>query len=219
MLRQARTPTQSLLPRKAARRASSRNNAMNRRHEQRRRRDERWRALVSTDWRAGPGSGEDVRLIVDGSPEVGLPIRLHTSPHHVKCHQIVDLTARLHRVQRVDQSGPVVRVLWEGRWLGAIMLVVSRLSVTRSGHLGAVRAPCLADLGHEVVGIDVPPGKAGPLSNGLPPFQGQCFRGVLVDAVVDVWASGHRRRYLGNCNAHHGPVGELFSTPHENHHV
>ena len=45
-----------------------------------------------------------------------------------------------------------------------------RLSVIGCGYLGAVHAASMAELGHEVVGVDVDPGKVQALSAGEAPF-------------------------------------------------
>src|ERR1700722_14258000 len=41
-----------------------------------------------------------------------------------------------------------------------------RLSVIGCGHLGAVHAACMADIGHEVLGVDIVEGKTEMLSSG-----------------------------------------------------
>ncbi|MBY8859106.1 UDP-glucose/GDP-mannose dehydrogenase family protein [Nocardia sp. CA2R105] len=45
-----------------------------------------------------------------------------------------------------------------------------RLTVFGTGYLGATHAACMAELGHEVVGVDVDPGKVAKLSDGVTPF-------------------------------------------------
>src|SRR5579875_1728165 len=45
-----------------------------------------------------------------------------------------------------------------------------RISVTGCGYLGAVHAASMAELGHEVIGIDVDPGKIQALAAGKAPF-------------------------------------------------
>lgn len=45
-----------------------------------------------------------------------------------------------------------------------------RISVIGCGYLGAVHAACMADLGHQVVGIDVDAAKISALSDGHAPF-------------------------------------------------
>ena len=41
-----------------------------------------------------------------------------------------------------------------------------RLSVIGCGHLGAVHAACMADIGHEVLGVDIDEGKTEMLNSG-----------------------------------------------------
>ena len=45
-----------------------------------------------------------------------------------------------------------------------------RLSVVGTGYLGATHAACMAELGHEVTGIDTDPAKVAALSAGTVPF-------------------------------------------------
>ncbi|MFF0727434.1 UDP-glucose dehydrogenase family protein [Streptomyces sp. NPDC004134] len=45
-----------------------------------------------------------------------------------------------------------------------------RLTVIGTGYLGAVHAACMADIGHEVLGVDVDAGKVRALAEGRPPF-------------------------------------------------
>ncbi|TAK68690.1 MAG: UDP-glucose 6-dehydrogenase, partial [Actinomycetota bacterium] len=45
-----------------------------------------------------------------------------------------------------------------------------RISVIGTGYLGAVHAACLADLGFEVVGVDVDAVKVAALGEGKAPF-------------------------------------------------
>ncbi|GAA4673821.1 UDP-glucose/GDP-mannose dehydrogenase family protein [Pseudonocardia yuanmonensis] len=45
-----------------------------------------------------------------------------------------------------------------------------RITVIGTGYLGAVHAACMADAGHEVLGVDVDPRKLAALSEGRPPF-------------------------------------------------
>jgi UDPglucose 6-dehydrogenase len=45
-----------------------------------------------------------------------------------------------------------------------------RITVIGTGYLGAVHAACMAESGHEVLGVDVDPGKLEALSQGRPPF-------------------------------------------------
>lgn len=45
-----------------------------------------------------------------------------------------------------------------------------KISVIGCGYLGAVHAACMAELGHDVIGIDVDPGKVATLAAGSAPF-------------------------------------------------
>ncbi|MEO3766392.1 UDP-glucose/GDP-mannose dehydrogenase family protein [Streptomyces sp. B5E4] len=45
-----------------------------------------------------------------------------------------------------------------------------RLTVIGTGYLGAVHAACMADIGHEVLGVDVDARKIRALAEGTPPF-------------------------------------------------
>jgi UDPglucose 6-dehydrogenase len=45
-----------------------------------------------------------------------------------------------------------------------------RLTVIGTGYLGAVHAACMAEIGHEVLGVDVDPDRIGALAAGRPPF-------------------------------------------------
>jgi UDPglucose 6-dehydrogenase len=48
--------------------------------------------------------------------------------------------------------------------------VAHRLSVLGTGYLGATHAVCMAEMGYEVLGMDVDPAKIAKLSNGEVPF-------------------------------------------------
>src|SRR4051812_27157139 len=61
-----------------------------------------------------------------------------------------------------------------------------RISVIGCGYLGAVHAASMAELGHEVVGIDVDPGKIQALAAGEAPF----FEPGLSDILRSASASG-----------------------------
>lgn len=45
-----------------------------------------------------------------------------------------------------------------------------RCTVFGTGYLGATHAACMAELGHEVLGVDIDPGKVAKLSSGEVPF-------------------------------------------------
>ncbi|MFD1507274.1 UDP-glucose/GDP-mannose dehydrogenase family protein [Georgenia yuyongxinii] len=55
-----------------------------------------------------------------------------------------------------------------------------QISVIGCGYLGAVHAACMAELGHDVVGIDVDAAKVASLSAGRAPFHEPGFEEVLV---------------------------------------
>ncbi|HEU5222499.1 MAG TPA: UDP-glucose/GDP-mannose dehydrogenase family protein [Candidatus Lumbricidophila sp.] len=64
-----------------------------------------------------------------------------------------------------------------------------RVSVIGCGYLGAVHAAAMAELGHDVVGIDVDPAKIAQLSAGHPPF----FEPGLPELLTSAVASGRLR--------------------------
>jgi UDPglucose 6-dehydrogenase len=64
-----------------------------------------------------------------------------------------------------------------------------KLSVVGCGYLGAVHAAAMAELGHEVVGVDVDGAKIASLSRGEPPFHEPGLTEVLASAL----ASGRLR--------------------------
>jgi UDPglucose 6-dehydrogenase len=83
-----------------------------------------------------------------------------------------------------------------------------RISVIGCGYLGAVHAASMADLGHEVVGIDVDEGKIGELSAGRAPF----FEPGLSDVLTAATASGRLRfttdfSAVGQADLHFVAVG------------
>ena len=57
-----------------------------------------------------------------------------------------------------------------------------RISVIGCGYLGAVHAACMADLGHDVVGVDVDEAKVADLAAGRAPFHEPGFPEVLTRA-------------------------------------
>lgn len=61
-----------------------------------------------------------------------------------------------------------------------------RISVIGCGYLGAVHAACMADLGHQVVGIDVDQTKVDALNAGHAPF----FEPEMPQMLADALASG-----------------------------
>jgi UDPglucose 6-dehydrogenase len=64
-----------------------------------------------------------------------------------------------------------------------------RISVIGCGYLGAVHASAMAELGHDVVGIDVDADKIAHLSDGRPPF----FEPGLSDVLTSAMGSGRLR--------------------------
>ena len=64
-----------------------------------------------------------------------------------------------------------------------------KISVIGCGYLGAVHAACMAELGHEVVGIDVDEAKIASLSAGRAPF----FEPGLSEVLEGALASGRLR--------------------------
>ncbi|WP_120338181.1 UDP-glucose dehydrogenase family protein [Cryobacterium soli] len=64
-----------------------------------------------------------------------------------------------------------------------------KISVIGCGYLGAVHASAMAELGHEVVGIDVDPVKIDALSSGRTPF----FEPGLPEVLTSAMASGRLR--------------------------
>ncbi|MFF3601941.1 nucleotide sugar dehydrogenase, partial [Kitasatospora indigofera] len=64
-----------------------------------------------------------------------------------------------------------------------------KLSVIGCGYLGAVHASAMAELGHDVIGIDVDAGKIGQLAAGKPPF----FEPGLPEILSSAGASGRLR--------------------------
>lgn len=64
-----------------------------------------------------------------------------------------------------------------------------RISVIGCGYLGAVHASAMAELGHQVIGIDVDEGKIAALAAGRPPF----FEPGLAEILSSASASGRLR--------------------------
>jgi UDPglucose 6-dehydrogenase len=58
-----------------------------------------------------------------------------------------------------------------------------RISVIGTGYLGAVHAACMAELGHEVIGIDADPEKIAALAEGRAPFYEPGLQELLSAAV------------------------------------
>ncbi len=64
-----------------------------------------------------------------------------------------------------------------------------RISVIGCGYLGAVHASAMAELGHDVIGIDVDEGKIAALAAGRPPF----FEPGLPEILTSATATGRLR--------------------------
>src|ERR1700745_2297515 len=58
-----------------------------------------------------------------------------------------------------------------------------RISVIGTGYLGAVHAACMAELGHEVLGIDNDSRKIAALAEGSAPFYEPGLASLLVSNV------------------------------------
>jgi GDP-mannose 6-dehydrogenase len=58
-----------------------------------------------------------------------------------------------------------------------------RISVFGIGYVGVVSCGCLAELGHEVVGVDVSPEKIAQLAAGRSPIVEEAIDGLIADAV------------------------------------
>lgn len=58
-----------------------------------------------------------------------------------------------------------------------------RITVIGTGYLGAVHAACMADIGHDVLGVDVDPAKIEVLAAGRPPFYEPGLSDVLARTV------------------------------------
>src|SRR4051795_1159901 len=64
-----------------------------------------------------------------------------------------------------------------------------RMTVIGCGYLGAVHAPCMADLGHDVTGVDVDEVKVKELSAGRAPF----YEPGLPELLDEAMATGRLR--------------------------
>ena len=61
---------------------------------------------------------------------------------------------------------------------------MTRMTVIGCGYLGAVHAACMAQLGHDVLGIDVDAAKIAKLQEGIPPFYEPGFPEVLAEQLA-----------------------------------
>lgn len=64
-----------------------------------------------------------------------------------------------------------------------------RIAVIGTGYLGATHAACMAQIGHDVLGVDIDPGKVAKLQSGEVPF----FEPGIEDIVRGNLASGRLR--------------------------
>jgi UDPglucose 6-dehydrogenase len=64
-----------------------------------------------------------------------------------------------------------------------------RITVIGTGYLGAVHAACMADIGHDVLGVDVDPAKVAALTDGRLPF----FEPGLLDVLSRSLGAGSLR--------------------------
>jgi UDPglucose 6-dehydrogenase len=64
-----------------------------------------------------------------------------------------------------------------------------KITVIGTGYLGAVHAACMADIGHEVLGVDVDEAKIAALAEGRPPF----FEPGLPDLLARTHERGNLR--------------------------
>ncbi|HTQ18076.1 UDP-glucose/GDP-mannose dehydrogenase family protein [Mycobacterium sp.] len=64
-----------------------------------------------------------------------------------------------------------------------------RIAVIGTGYLGTTHAACMAEIGHNVLGVDIDPGKVAKLQSGEVPF----FEPGLENIVKDNLASGRLR--------------------------
>ena len=64
------------------------------------------------------------------------------------------------------------------------MLPGVKISVIGCGYLGAVHAACMADFGHDVVGVEVDPDKVEKLAAGIPSFHEPGLAPLLRQGVV-----------------------------------
>jgi UDPglucose 6-dehydrogenase len=83
-----------------------------------------------------------------------------------------------------------------------------KLSVVGTGYLGAVHAACMADLGHDVVAVDVDADKIAALSEGRAPF----FEPGLPELLERALATGRLRfttdyAEVADCDVHFVCVG------------
>jgi UDPglucose 6-dehydrogenase len=78
-----------------------------------------------------------------------------------------------------------------------------RITVIGTGYLGAVHAACMADIGHDVLGVDIDSEKISALAGGQPPF----FEPGLTELLVRGLRSGRLR--FGSSLADAARFGEV----------
>ena len=78
-----------------------------------------------------------------------------------------------------------------------------RLSVIGTGYLGATHAACMADLGYDVIGVDIDPSKVAVLQSGSVPFYEPGLDEVLRQAVF----------FTKALNESDGTLGKLVRDP------
>src|SRR5215467_4477029 len=66
-----------------------------------------------------------------------------------------------------------------------------RCTVFGTGYLGATHAAGMAELGHDVVGVDIDPGKVAKLAGGDIPFYEPGLRKMLRDNLAADFADVH----------------------------
>ena len=61
-----------------------------------------------------------------------------------------------------------------------------RIAVIGTGYLGTTHAACMAHIGHNVLGVDIDPGKVAKLQSGEVPF----YEPDVETIVRDIWRPG-----------------------------
>ena len=64
------------------------------------------------------------------------------------------------------------------------MLPGVKISVIGCGYLGAVHAACMADFGHDVVGVDIDSARSAKLAAGVPSFHEPGLEPLLRQGVA-----------------------------------
>ena len=71
-----------------------------------------------------------------------------------------------------------------------------RIAVIGTGYVGLVSGVCMAEVGHDVVCVDVDPDKIAKIRSGKPPIHERDLPGLLQKAYRHETACDHR---LGGC--------------------